>query len=155
MHKNTLTRRPGSRSPLDSHRRPACSTPLISQPISRPLVTPIGPVAAEDVLRLRGLTHRNPWPRHAGIACLVARMILTIGHDVLGPVWVVLQEWHRADEVHAGAEHNKHRPPVAVAHQPRSHLVPAAHSAARWNAGVVGMAEPHLAAGPAGDALGD
>src|SRR5262245_14222355 len=32
-------------------------------------------------------------------------MILTIGHDILGPVLVVLQEWHSADEVHAGAEH--------------------------------------------------
>src|SRR5262249_46301454 len=136
-------------------RSPACSAPLICQPISRPLVTPIGPVAAEDVLRLRRLTHRNPWPRHAGITCLVARMILTIGHDILGPVWVVLQEWHRADEVHAGAEHNKHRPPVAITHQSCAHLVPAAHRAARRNAGVVGMAEPHLAAGPAGDALGD
>jgi hypothetical protein len=82
-------------------------------------------------------------------------MILTIGHDILGPVWVVLQEWHSADEVHAGAEHHKHRPPVAVADQPRAHLIPAAHGAARWNAGVVGMAEPHLAAGPAGDALSD
>src|SRR5262245_12819845 len=82
-------------------------------------------------------------------------MVLTIGHDILWPVWVVLQEWHSADEVHAGAEHHKHRPPVAVAHQPRAHLIPAAHGAARWNAGVVGMAEPHLAARPAGDALGD
>src|SRR4029077_1526327 len=82
-------------------------------------------------------------------------MILTIGHDILGPVWVVLQEWHSADEVHAGAEHHKHRPPVAVAHQPRAHLIPATHGAARWNAGVVSMPEPHLAAGPAGDALGD
>src|SRR5262245_13643369 len=48
-----------------------------------------------------------------------------------------------------------HWSPVAVAHQPRADLVPAAHRAARWNAGVVGMAEPHLAAGPTGDALGD
>src|SRR5262245_45987389 len=82
-------------------------------------------------------------------------MVLPIGHDILGPVRVVLQEWHSADEVHAGAERHKHRPPVAVTHKASSDLIPAAHRAARRNAGVVGMAEPHLAAGPAGDALGN
>src|SRR5262245_48363515 len=133
-------RRPGHR------RRPTCSAPLIEQPISRQLVSPIGPVTAEDVLRLRHLTHRNPRPRHAGITCLVARMILTIGHDILGPVWVVLQEWHSADEVHAGAEHHKHRPPVAVAHQPRAHLIPATHRPSSRHPRVVAMPEPDLAA---------
>src|SRR5262245_17891961 len=141
-------RGPGSRPTPDNHRRPTCSAPLINQPISRLLGGPIGPVAAGDVLRLRRLTHRNPGPGHARIACLVARMIFAIGHDILGPIWVVLQEWHSADEVDAGAEHHKHRPPVAVAHQPRTHLIPAAHGAARWNAGIVGMAKPYLAAGP-------
>src|SRR5262245_64155270 len=82
-------------------------------------------------------------------------MVLTIGHDILGPVWVVLQEWHRADEIDAGREHNQHRMTVSGTDQPRAHHIPAAHGAARWNAGVVGMAEPHLAARPAGDALGD
>src|SRR5262245_10235121 len=82
-------------------------------------------------------------------------MVLTIGHDILWPVWVVLQEWHSADEVHAGAEHHKHRPPIAVALEPRAHLVPAAHGAARWNAGIVGMAEPHLAPRPGGNAFRD
>src|SRR5262245_22372313 len=99
--------------------------------------------------------HRNPRPRHAGIACLVARMILTIGHDILGPVWVVLQEWHSADEVHAGAERHKHWPPVAVAHQPRAHLVPATHRPSSRHPRVVAMPEPDLAARPAGDALSD
>src|SRR5262249_50940715 len=103
----------------------------------------------------RHLDRRDPWPRHAPITRLVARMILTISHDILGPVWVVLQEWHSADEVHAGAEHHEHRPPVAVAHQPRAHLVPTTHGTARWNASVVAMAEPHLTARPAGNALGD
>src|SRR5262245_58594638 len=131
--------RAGFAAPLDNHRRPACSAPLINQPISRPLVGPIGPVAAVNVLRLRRLTHRNPRPRHAGVACLVARMILTIGHHTLGPVWVVLQEWHGADEVHAGAEHHKHRPPVAVTHQPRARLVPAAHGAALRHSRIVGI----------------
>src|SRR5215831_4039912 len=143
------------RGPADSHRHPACSAPLIRSPISRLLGGPIGPVAANDVLRLRRLTQGNPRPRHAGITCLVAHMILTIGHDILGPVWVVLQEWHSADEVHAGAEHHKHRPTIAVTNQPRTHLVPTTHGTARWNASVVAMAEPHLAAGAAGDALGD
>src|SRR5262249_32811470 len=103
----------------------------------------------------RHLDRRDPWPRHAPITRLVARMILTISHDILGPVWVVLQEWHSADEVHAGAEHHEHRPPVAVAHQPRAHLVPTTHGTARWNASVVAMAEPHLTARPAGNALGN
>jgi hypothetical protein len=49
----------------------ACSAPLICQPISRLHVGPIGPVAADDGLRLRRLTHRNPRPRHAGIAPFV------------------------------------------------------------------------------------
>src|SRR5215510_15550668 len=141
MHKNTLTRRPGSRSPLDSHRRPACSTPLISQPIPRPLVSPIGPVAATHVLRLRRLTHRNPRPRHAGISSFIPAMVFTIRHHVLGSVWVVLQEWHSADEVHAGAEHHKHRPPVAVANEPRAHLIPATHRPSSRHPRVVPMPE--------------
>src|SRR4029078_641115 len=48
-----------------------------------------------------------------------------------------------------------HRSPVAVAHQPGAHLIPTAHGAARWNASVVGMPEPHLAARTTGKALGN
>src|SRR5262249_56520716 len=44
---------------------------------------------------------------------------------------------------------------IAVADQPRAHLVPAGHRTARRNPRVVGMPEPDLAAGPATDALGD
>src|SRR5262245_59797047 len=129
--------------------------PLIQKPISRLLVSPIGPVAADALRLLRRLTHRNPWPRHAGISSFIPAMVFTICHHVLGSVWIVLQKWNGADEIDAGREHNQHRMTVSGTDQPRAHHVPAAHGAARWNAGVVGMAEPHLAAGPAGNALSD
>src|SRR5262245_17278285 len=141
--------------PWTPTRRPACSAPLIRQPISRPLVSPIGPVAATDVLRLRRLTHRNPRPRHAGISSFIPAMVFTIRHHVLGSVWIVLQKWNGADEIDAGREHNQHRMTVSGTDQLRAHHIPAAHGAARRNAGVVGMAEPHLAVGSAGNALGD
>src|SRR5262245_34074931 len=79
---------PSPRSSFETRAEPPLA--LICQPISRPLGAPIRPIAADNVLRLRRLTHRNPRSRHAGITGLVARMILTIRHDILGPVWVVL-----------------------------------------------------------------
>src|SRR4029077_15933349 len=57
--------------------------------------------------------------------------------------------------IDTGREYYQHRVAVAVAHQPRAHLIPAAHGTARRNAGVVGMPEPHLAARTTGDALGN
>ena len=40
--------------------------------------------------------------------------------------------------VRAGRKRHNHRSPVAVAHQPEAHLIPAAHGTARRNAGAVG-----------------
>ena len=82
-------------------------------------------------------------------------MILAIRHHVFGPVGIVLQERDGADRIRAGRKRHNHRSPVAVAHQPGAHLIPAAHGTARRNAGVVGMPEPHLAARTTGDALGN
>ena len=82
-------------------------------------------------------------------------MIFTIRHHVLGPVRVVLQEWHGADEINTRREHHQHGEAVTISDQPRPHHVPAAHGTARRNAGVVGMPEPHLAARTTGDALGN
>ena len=82
-------------------------------------------------------------------------MIFAIRHHVLVPVGIVLEKRDGADRVRAGRKRHNHRSPVAVAHQPGAHLIPAAHGTARRNAGVVGMPEPHLAARTTGDALGN
>src|SRR5262245_13821 len=73
----------------------------INAPISRLLGAPIGPVAA-DLFLLRRVFHRHPRSRHAGIAPLVTRVVLAVGHHVLGPIRVVLQKRNGADAVDAG-----------------------------------------------------
>src|SRR5262245_51310510 len=73
----------------------------INAPISGLLGAQIGPIAA-DVLRLRRrLTHRNPRPRHARIAPFVPSVGLAVGHEVFGPIRIMLKERDGTDTVDA------------------------------------------------------
>jgi hypothetical protein len=121
---------------MEKRARAACAS--IRPPIPWLGVHPVEPVAA-DVLRLRYLLHRHPRSRHAGIAPLVASVVLAVGHGIFGPIRVVLQDRDGADRLRAGRKRHNHRSPVAVAHQAGAHLIPAAHCTARRNAGVVGI----------------
>src|SRR5262245_58342865 len=92
---------PASRPPVDNDRVRLAPRRSINEPISRLLGASIGPVAA-DLFLLRRLDRRHIGPRHAGVAPLVPGVVLAVGHHVLGPIWIVLQEWNGADAGAAG-----------------------------------------------------
>src|SRR5262245_26580188 len=70
--------------------------------------------------------HRNERSRHARIAPLVCRVVLGLGVHVLGPRWIVLERWDRADAVSVCAETVDHGPAI-LADQAGAQLIPAPH----------------------------
>src|SRR5262247_2454620 len=86
---------------------------LVGFPITGLLGTAPRAVATHNLLQWF-LDRPDIRPRHASIAPLVRRMVLTVSHNVFGPVGVVLQERNGADGIHTSVERHNHRPPLII-----------------------------------------